>query len=109
AIGVPDEDLGDVADAGAGTILFGSASGLTATGSLSFSQDTFSSSESVEAGDRFGASLAAGPQGFGFDVLAVGGPGEDLGVLDTNEGQVDILSSVGGVPLQGLAIRQQVD
>lgn len=109
AIGVPDEDLGTLANAGTVTILFGSAGGLTASGSLSISQDTFTSSESAEAGDRFGASLAAGPQGFGFDVLAVGVPGEDLGVLDTKEGQVDILSSVGGVPLQGMAIRQQVD
>ncbi|HET9558497.1 MAG TPA: integrin alpha, partial [Actinomycetota bacterium] len=40
AIGVPGEDLATITDAGAVTVLYGSASGLSATGSQFFSQDT---------------------------------------------------------------------
>ncbi len=104
AIGIPGEDIGDVSDAGAVELLFGSAgSGLTTTGSRFFSQNTLPSPESAETNDGFGSSLAAGFQGgLGFDWLAVGVPFETAGLFDTDAGVVEILSSSAGVPLTAM-------
>ena len=81
AIGAPDEDRGAVADAGVVHVVIGSASGLTATGSQYFHQDVSGISDSAEAGDRFGAALAAGNLGNGSQAdLAIGATGENIGV-----------------------------
>ena len=53
AIGVPNEDVGGQVNAGAVNILYGSASGLTATNQLL-------TQASAEDGDQFGASVAQG-------------------------------------------------
>jgi len=64
--------------AGVVTILYGSATGLTATGSQLFSQNTTGIVDSAELSDLFGDSLAAGDfDGDGFDDLAIGVTGED--------------------------------
>ena len=109
-VGAPNEDVGTTVDAGAVFVFFGSANGLTATGSLFFSQNTLPSAESAEASDYFGSSLAAGnAQGLGVDYLAIGVPGEDLGVFNTNEGVVEVLGSVNGEGLQSMEEIKQSD
>ena len=101
AIGVPGEALTAGADAGAIHVLFGSASGLVAAGSLFLSQNTLppGSAESTEAGDAFGAALAAGPEG----GLAIGVPGESFFLPnETHAGLVQLLTTSGpGSPLDG--------
>lgn len=74
AIGIPNEGIGSVGQAGAIEILRGSSAGLTTTGSLFFSQDNLppGSGESTEFLDHFGFALAASARG----DLAVGVPGE---------------------------------
>ena len=59
AVGVPDEDVGAVADAGSVQVLYGSAVGLAAAGNQLWTQNSGGILDSVEAGDRFGAALAA--------------------------------------------------
>ncbi len=69
AIGCRGESVGSVTDAGVVIILYGAAgSGLTATGSQFFSQDTPGIVGVAEAGDLFGFALAgsAGPPGPGL-------------------------------------------
>ncbi len=56
AAGASGEDVGSVADAGAVSVLYGSAGGLTTSGGRLFTQV----GGLVEAGDEFGEQLAAG-------------------------------------------------
>jgi hypothetical protein len=78
AIGIPNEDLGSLADAGAVQIVYGSSRGLVATGSQLFTQDTPDVLDEAEQADRFGAALAGGDfDADGFADLAIGVPGED--------------------------------
>ncbi len=91
AIGVPGEDVGGVVDAGAVAIIFGSNAGLTAAGNQLWHQNSGSVANQANAGDRFGAALAAGD--FDDDVaddLAIGVPGEDL-TSSGNAGAVNVL------------------
>lgn len=80
AIGVPGESIGDKEDAGMVIVIYGSSSGLTATGTQRFYQDLFVvGNYHSEAGDKFGFSLATGDfDGNSADDLAIGVPGEDL-------------------------------
>ena len=78
AIGSPGEAIGSAAAAGAVTVLDGSASGLDRNGVL-FSQ-TGPIPGASESDDRFGEALAVGDfNADGYDDLAIGVPGEDLG------------------------------
>lgn len=91
AIGVPGEDVDrtdvalSVADAGVVNIIYGSAAGLTATGNVFVVQHRSIGGQAdpedlIEDSDHFGSSLAAGDfDGDGFDDLAIGSPGEDIG------------------------------
>jgi hypothetical protein len=91
AIGVPDEDLGAATTAGAVTVLYGSASGLTLAGNQFWAQDSTGIADVSEIGDHFGQALAAGDfDGDGFVDLAVGVPDEDLGPI-TSAGSVNVL------------------
>ena len=61
AIGVPGEDVGMVVDAGSSNIIYGSASGISATAALPdrvIDQNSAGAEDSSETGDRFGAALA---------------------------------------------------
>jgi len=58
AIGVPGEDVGDIVDAGAVNVLYGSANGLSAAGNQIWTQDSDGIEDAAEFGDRFGGSLA---------------------------------------------------
>ena len=80
AVGVPHEDVGAIANAGAVNVLYGAASGLTATGDQIWDQDSPGIQETAEANDEFGRALAAGDfDGDGYADLAVGVPYEDIG------------------------------
>jgi hypothetical protein len=76
AAGAPSEDVGSAADAGAVSVLPGSAGGLTATGGRLFPQV----GGAVETEDGFGSALAAGDfNQDAFADLGVGAPFEDVG------------------------------
>jgi hypothetical protein len=84
AVGAPGETVGTDVAAGAVNVLNGSSGGLTGGGSL-FTQSN------AEAGDEFGAALAAADlDDDGFFDLAVGVPGEDVGAVG-NAGAVTVL------------------
>jgi hypothetical protein len=79
AVGVPGESVGAVEGAGSVNVLYGTTgTGLSGAGSELFTQAA--GGGSVEAGDSFGAALAAGDlNGDGITDLAVGAPFEDVG------------------------------
>ncbi len=75
AIGSPGEDDGAIRDAGAVNVIYGAASGLTASGSQIVTRNTLLLSGLAQAGDSFGSALAAGDfNGSGHDELAIGIP-----------------------------------
>ncbi len=59
AVGAAGENIGTVVDAGAVTVLFGSAGGITTAGSQTFWQGN-GAAGSAETGDNFGFSVAPG-------------------------------------------------
>ena len=96
AVGAPREDIGATVDTGTVNVLYGSASGLTATGSQAFSQGNGGIADSAEAGDQLGASLAAGDlDGDGDGDLAVGAPSESVGSI-AGAGAVNVIYGSGG-------------
>ena len=84
AIGVPNEDIAGVVDAGIVQIMYGSHTGLSAAGNQVWHQSVGGIPELAEAGDQFGSALAAGDfDADGKDDLAVAAPFEDIGnVMD---------------------------
>jgi hypothetical protein len=84
AIGVPGEDVGTVADAGAVNVIYFNAG----AGQLSFgnnqlwTQDVADVEDAAEPGDQFGSALAGGDfNGDTLKDLAIGVPGETLNDL----------------------------
>ena len=98
AVGVPHEAIGTATAAGAVNVLYGSAGGLTGTGSKAFWQGTGGAAGALEGDDRFGAALAAGDfNDNGFADLAVGVPLQSIGGIGFT-GEVDVLyGSAGGL------------
>ena len=96
AVGVPGEV--SLVRAGAVTVLYGSAGGLSSVGSQLLTQNSPDVRGTSEAGDRFGQPLAAGDfDRDGFADLAVGAPGEDVSAV-VDGGAVTVLSgSAGGL------------
>jgi hypothetical protein len=94
AVGTPKEGTGDpvVWRVGAVNVIYGSSSGLTATGDELWQlSDLFITSEQD---DEFGYSLATGDfNNDGYDELAIGVPGKDLAV--TSMGAVYVLTGSG--------------
>ena len=97
AIGVPDEDIGSIKDAGSVNVLYGTSSGLSSSGDQSWHQNTSGIVEASEADDRFGSALATGDfDNDGRDDLAIGVPGEDSDnglnpFDDVNAGAVNVI------------------
>src|SRR5262249_47532020 len=80
AVGVPGESVGTTTSAGAVNVIYGSGGGLTATGNQQWTQNSAGVLDSAEAGDSFGAALAAGDvDRDGHADLAIGVPGESVG------------------------------
>jgi Oxidoreductase family, NAD-binding Rossmann fold/FG-GAP repeat len=98
AVDTPFEAVGGLANAGAVTVLYGTAGGLSGTGSQLFTQV----GGAVEAGDFFGDAMATGDfNDDGFADLAAGAPGEAVGSL-SGAGAVTILyGSAGGLTATG--------
>jgi hypothetical protein len=91
AVGVPGEDIGAIADAGAVTVLYGSASGLSASGGQFFSQDTPGVFGGAETEDGFGSALGVGDfNNDSFADLAIGVPSEGVGAA-SQAGAVNVL------------------
>jgi hypothetical protein len=92
AIGAPNQEFNGRASGGV-TILYGSADGLTSTGSQVWHQGTGTGTTGVgvpEAGDEFGVALAAGNfNGDQYADLAIGAPSDDVDAR--NAGSVTIL------------------
>jgi hypothetical protein len=105
AVGVPFEDVGTIQDAGAVNVLYGTAGGLTGSGSQLFTQV----GSAPEPGDQFGYTLATGDFNHdGFADLAVGAPFEDAGSI-IDAGAVSVLyGSAGGLTTTGGQIFTQV-
>ena len=92
AVGVPGEDLGTVADAGAVNVIYGTRRGLAPLGNQFLHQDAADIGGAAETLDNFGTALAAGDFDFdGYDDLAVGVPGEDVIAVPNDEGAVNVL------------------
>jgi hypothetical protein len=103
AISVPFEDVATARDAGAVSVLYGSAGGLTAAGGQGFWQGSGGAAGTAEAGDQFGSALASGDlNGDGFVDLAIGVPFEDVGSA-VDSGALSVLygSAVGLSPAGG--------
>ncbi len=80
AIGVPEEDIGSVADTGAVNVIHGTPAGLAAADDQIWHQDIAGIEDTAEPFQRFGTALAAGDfDGDGRDDLAVGVPFEGVG------------------------------
>ena len=94
AIGVPYEDVGSVADAGAVNVIFGSANGLSTDAEQAdqfWHQGSSGVEDDLEAGDRFGWSVAAADfDRDGYSDLAIGVPYEDVGSV-VDAGAVNVL------------------
>jgi hypothetical protein len=91
ATGAPLEDVGTLDDAGALSVLYGSSSGVTASGGRLFTQVA----GRVEASDEFGEQLAAGDFDHdGFAELAAAAPMEDVGTV-ANAGALSLLPGSG--------------
>jgi hypothetical protein len=82
AVGVPFEDLTSVTDAGAAAVLYGSASGPTATGSQLWTQDSGTVKDVAEDSDQLGSAVAGGDfNADGVADLAIGVPREGVGTV----------------------------
>jgi hypothetical protein len=91
AVGVPGESLGSISEVGAVNVLYGSAAGLTGSGSQTFTQNSPGVGSTAEDFDGFGDALTAADfDNDGFADLAVGAPGESLGSI-VNTGAVNVL------------------
>ncbi|MGH2964956.1 MAG: hypothetical protein ACRDMH_06205, partial [Solirubrobacterales bacterium] len=103
AVGVPGESIGTNTGAGAVEVLYGSGGGLTATGNQLWAQDSAGIVDGAEAGDSFGAALAAGDlNGDGQQDLAIGVPAEGIGTTRPGAGAVNaIYGSAAGLTSTG--------
>lgn len=73
AIGVPDEDVGSIENAGAVQIIYGGSKGLKTSGNQFWTQDSSGVNGVVAPNERFGSSLAVGDfNGDRRDDLAIG-------------------------------------
>ncbi|MFE1308546.1 VCBS repeat-containing protein [Streptomyces sp. NPDC058755] len=91
--------------AGQVVVLYGSATGVSSAKRSTISQDTAGSPGTAETGDYFGTDTAyADFNSDGYDDLAVGSPGENVG-SDTDGGTIAILwGSASGITGKGVTV-----
>ena len=108
AVGVVHEGVGGAIGAGAVNMLYGSAGGLTGSGSQQFSQGAGGVPGTAETGDEFGHALATGDfDNDGFADLAVGVHFEGIGSA-AGAGAVNVLSgSASGLTGSGSQLFRQ--
>jgi uncharacterized delta-60 repeat protein len=88
--GVPFEDVGTVVDAGAVSVIYGTSTGLAATGDQIRHQNSSGIIDTAEKDDQFGFAVVLGDfDGDGYADLAAGVPGEDL--TPTDVGAVNVI------------------
>ncbi|MET7280500.1 peptidoglycan DD-metalloendopeptidase family protein [Kribbella sp. NPDC005582] len=76
AVGVPGENDGEIRDAGAVNVTYGTATGLQASWSQIFTRAALLNGGTASSGDQFGTAVAAGNfNGQAGDDLAIGAPG----------------------------------
>jgi hypothetical protein len=91
AIGTPAYKVDKHAAAGAVNIIYGSSSGLRATGDQQFTQNSTNIADSAQDFDLFGAALESGDfNNDGRDDLAIGSTGENQGATN-DAGSVHVL------------------
>ena len=91
AIGVDDEDIGEIQDAGAVNVIYGGPSGLTASGNQIWHQDSDGIAGAAERGDQLGGALATGDfNKDGFADLAIGVDDKDIGEIQ-DAGAVNVI------------------
>lgn len=91
AIGAVTEEVSGISDAGSVNVLYGSSSGLTATGDQIWHQNSSGVVGASGLNDRFATSLGAGDfNGDGRDDLAIGVPGETIN-SQSSAGAVNVL------------------
>ncbi len=91
AIGIPYETVEGVNFAGAVQILYGGGTGLYASDTQFWHQNSPGMNGAAEQDDHFGWALAAGDfNGDGFDDLAIGVPDEDISTI-SNAGGVQVM------------------
>jgi hypothetical protein len=102
AVGAPFDSVGSVASAGAVNVLYGRATGLSASGNQQWDQDSKGVRNAADANDDFGFALAARDfNDDGFTDLAIGVPGED-GKTSADVGAVNVLyGSASGLSAKG--------
>ena len=101
AIGVPNEDLSKIVDAGAVHVLYGAAIGLKPRGSQFWTQNSAGIADEAEKGDSFGSALAAGDfNGDGRADLAIAARHETLGKFQNRAGAVHVLYGAARVGLK---------
>lgn len=104
SVGTPDEDLTGLNAAGAVYTIYGSASGLTATGNQMWAQDVLGVQGVLEESDSFGWSVTSGDfDNDGWDDLAVGVVSESTATV-VYAGAVQILYG----SATGLTVRDQL-
>jgi hypothetical protein len=90
AAGAPEENVNSKDLAGGAIVLYGSASGLTSTGSQYWTQESSGISGKAEPFDQFGNAVTSGDyDGDGFADLAIGVQEEDLDQVDA--GAVEVI------------------
>jgi hypothetical protein len=91
AVGAQGEWVGEIINAGAMNVFYGSASGLTATGSQFWHQNSRGVAGTAEEGDSLGSAMTAGNfNGDAFSDVALGAPGESVRAVGA-AGAVNVL------------------
>lgn len=97
AIGIKDEDIDTIGNAGATAVMYGTSQGLGAAGNQFLYQSGGGLGGWAEPSDAFGYAVAAGDfNGDGADDLAVGVPFEDLGAV-SDAGTVQVIYAMKGL------------
>lgn len=106
-VGSPGEAIGSLGSAGSITVLPGSASGITTTGSYAVNQDTEGVDGAAESGDFFGEAVAvADVTGDGLAEIVVGSPGENngAGYLSSLRGSTTGWTASGSTAVTGSSV-----